>query len=186
MSKLIAGKGMQLDKVMLQDVSEYEEALHSTFKKYGINTLLRVQHFIAQIGHETRGFFYKEEIASGAAYEGRRDLGNTQPGDGKRFKGRGAIQNTGRANYTEYSKFTGIDFVSNPKLLTELPHYIDVAGWYWDKHNLNKYADKDDITTITKKINGGLNGLADRKSYLSRAKKYITILPAEAEKRAPM
>lgn len=179
--KVTAGKGMDIDKVMMQDTSKYKEALLETFKKYQINTPLRIQHFIAQVGHETRGFFYKEEIASGEAYEGRRDLGNTQSGDGMRFKGRGAIQCTGRANYTEYSKFTGIDFVSNPKLLIELPHYIDVAGWYWMKHDLNKYADKDDITKITKKINGGLNGFADRKAYLSRAKKYITIVPAEKQ-----
>jgi putative chitinase len=104
-----------------------------------------------------------EELASGQAYEGRKDLGNIQPGDGKRFKGRGLIQLTGRSNYEQYSKDRGIDFIKNPELIATDPNNcVDVAGWYWNSRNLNKYADQDNVRKITKRINGGYNGLEDR------------------------
>lgn len=145
--------------------------LMSTLDRYQINTPLRICHFMAQVIHESGSFKYFEEIASGEAYEGRKDLGNTHPGDGKRFKGRGLIQLTGRANYEAYSNDYGVDVVSNPEKVAHDPELaIDVAGWFWDKKGLNALADADDIEKITRRINGGLNGFKDRQAHLRRAK----------------
>ena len=152
-------------------INRYYDPLVKAMRKYDITKPLRMAHFIAQIGHETASFRYAEEIASGAAYEGRKDLGNTQEGDGKRFKGRGLIQLTGRANYTAYSKDTGIDYLAKPtKVATDPFVAVDVACWFWAKNKLNRWADKDDVKTVTKRINGGYNGLDDRIDYLTRAK----------------
>lgn len=149
----------------------YYDPLVQGMKKHEITTPLRMAHFIAQIGHETASFRYAEEIADGSAYEGRVDLGNTQPGDGKRFKGRGLIQLTGRANYAEYSRDTGVDYLSRPQLVASDPFVaVDVACWYWSKRKINKLADKDDVKAVTKAVNGGYNGLDDRIDYLGRAK----------------
>jgi putative chitinase len=138
---------------------------------------LRMAHFLAQIGHESSSLRYTEEVASGSAYEGRRDLGNTEPGDGRRFKGRGLIQLTGRANYAAYSEDTGIDYIASPELIANNPDAaIGVAYWFWDKHRLSPLADKDNIKTITKRINGGYNGLDDRINYLNRAKTIFGII----------
>jgi len=139
--------------------------------KYEINTPLRQAHFLAQIGHESGELRYREEIASGEAYEGRDDLGNTEEGDGPRFKGRGLIQLTGRANYLAYGQFLGRDLLAAPQLVAEDENLCaNVAGWFWLKRNLNSYADADDVNMITKRINGGLNGLEDRKRLLMLAK----------------
>ncbi len=145
-------------------------ALNQTFVKYQINTPLRIAHFIAQVAHESDCFNAMEEYASGEDYEWRDDLGNTQPGDGKRFKGRGLMQLTGRTNYADFSKAMGKDFIAQPELVGQPPYTVLVAGWYWDTRKLNGDADKDDVKTITKIINGGSNGLEDRKDYLRRAK----------------
>lgn len=153
----------------LTTVNKYLQQLNDTMAKYEINTPLRQCHFIAQIIHESGAFRYTEEIASGSAYEGRHDLGNTHEGDGVKFKGRGFMQLTGRANYAAYGKFLGLDLEAHPELVgTDFP--ADVAGWFWAKKNLNALADADDVTAITKKINGGLNGFAARKEILERAK----------------
>lgn len=147
--------------------------LNDTCAKYHIDTPLRKQHFIAQLCHESLSFVYRKELASGQAYEGRKDLGNTNAGDGVKFKGRGYIQITGRANYTQLSIDLGVDFVGSPELLENVENAMLSAGWFWNKKNLNILADKDDVTTITKRINGGLNGFEDRKKYLEKAKKAI-------------
>jgi putative chitinase len=157
-------------------VDLYYEALVVGLKKYDITSSRRMAHFIAQIGHETASFRYAEEIADGSAYEGRRDLGNTQPGDGKRFKGRGLIQLTGRANYTAYSEATGVDYVAKPQLVASDPLVaVDVACWFWNTRKISKLADKDDAKAVTKTINGGYNGLDDRLDYLGRAKAVLGI-----------
>ena len=147
-------------------------ALQETLAKYQISTPLRIAHFLAQVAHESDGFCTTEEYASGAAYEGRRDLGNTQPGDGVRFKGRGLIQLTGRANYDKYGKRIGVDLVDNPAHAADPAVSLVLACEYWTqtRGGLNRFADADDILTITRAINGGTNGLEDRRRYLAKAK----------------
>jgi putative chitinase len=146
--------------------------INETCNIYQINTKLRLKHFLAQTLHESMGFYYTEEIASGKQYENRKDLGNIIKGDGVRFKGRGYIQLTGRTNYDIYGRFKKVDFLSRPELVaTTYP--MDVAGWYWDKKKLNTYADTDDIKTITRLINGGLNGLEDRINWYNKLNKII-------------
>ncbi|GBO52772.1 phage endolysin [Pseudanabaena sp. lw0831] len=149
--------------------------LNTTMQRYAITTPLRKAHFLAQVGHESDGFNTNEEYASGADYEGRRDLGNTQAGDGVRFKGRGLIQVTGRANYADCGRALAVDLINNPRRLGDFDLACLSAGWYWDTRKLNNHADRDDILTITKIINGGTNGLADRQSYLARAKRVFGI-----------
>jgi putative chitinase len=152
-------------------IDRYYDPLVAGMKKYDITSPLRMAHFLAQIAHESGSFRFAEELADGSAYEGRRDLGNIQPGDGVRFKGRGLIQLTGRANYTAYSKDTGVDYVAKPQLVASDPLVaVDVACWFWNRKGLSKLADKDDVKAVTKLINGGFNGLDDRISYLVRAK----------------
>lgn len=140
----------------------------------GINTPLRLSHFFAQIHHESGGGLYLRELGKDSyflKYEGRKDLGNTQKGDGLKYKGRGFIQITGRANYTELSKFSGVDFIANPELLEQESNAMVSAIWFWNKRGLNSLADKDDVKAITKKINGGFNGLNDRVNLLAKYKK---------------
>jgi len=141
------------------------------FTKNGLTTPLRKAHFLAQIQHESGNFKYTKELGNDAyfkKYEGRKDLGNIHAGDGLKFKGRGFIQITGRANYTELSKDLGIDFVTNPQLLEQEANAIISALWFWNKRNLNALADKNDSKAITKKINGGYNGLAERQKYFDK------------------
>ena len=145
--------------------------INATMKEYNINTCKRKLHFLAQIRVESGEFAYLKEIADGSAYEGRKDLGNTRPGDGKRFKGRGLIQITGRKNYTAYGSYKGINFTegSNNTKLEKKQYAVDSAGWYWSKHlnvDLNNMADNDDLIYITYRINGGFNGFNDRKKNL--------------------
>ena len=159
-------------------VNSFITAIAETMTKYNINTPLRQAHFLAQIGHESGELRFREELASGIAYENRRDLGNIEPGDGTRYKGRGLIQLTGRANYAEYARTGGLkrDIEADPgQVATDDGLCVDVAGWYWDKKGLNALADRDDLETVTRRINGGLNGLDDRRRLLLRAK---TLLPA--------
>ena len=154
-------------------IEAFRQPIVDVFERYRIDTPLRRAHFLAQIAHESGCLQYTEEIANGNAYEGRKDLGNTQAGDGARFKGRGLIQLTGRANYREYGKACGRDFELKdaPTLVSTDPGLaVDVAGWFWNSRKLNDHADKDDVREITRRINGGFNGLDERIAYLARAK----------------
>jgi putative chitinase len=142
----------------------------------GIDTPLRLCHFLAQLAHESAHFQVTREFASGAQYEGRQALGNTEPGDGKRFRGRGLIQTTGRANYRDTT--TDIramiadapNFVDEPEALEEFPWALLSAVSFWRRKRINGAADRDDVVAVTKIINGGTNGLPDRQRYLARAK----------------
>lgn len=153
--------------------------VNDTFDKFKIDTPLRQAHFLAQILHESGGLQWLTELwgptPAQERYEGRTDLGNTRPGDGYRFRGRGAIQLTGRYNYTLYSRFSGVDFLSNPDGLAEPPHAILVAGWYWMNRGINAEADLDDLHGVTRKVNGGLNGIADRGVRLQAAREVLNI-----------
>ena len=157
-------------------VNLYLNLLNTALPKYQINTPLRIAHFLAQVGHESMSFVYTQEIASGAAYEGRKDLGNIKKGDGIRFKGRGLLQLTGRDNYESYGKYIKKDLLKlgNEQIVATTPKYaLDVSLWFWNNRKLNKYADNDNIKSITRRVNGGYNGLADRELYLKRAKFFL-------------
>lgn len=159
------------------DVQELGPHIVDTMGTYAINTPLRKAHFLAQLGHESGELRYREEIASGQAYEGRRDLGNTQPGDGVLYKGRGLIMITGRFNYTRYAAYRkDARIVTNPRMISDEPEFCaDVAGWYWWDRELNHLADQDDVVGLTRKINGGLNGLKDRRRLLTLAKQVLLV-----------
>jgi putative chitinase len=144
-------------------------ALAPAFRRYGITTRLRAAAAVAQFCHESAGFRTTTEFASGQEYEGRRDLGNTHPGDGARFKGRGYIQITGRFNYTAASRAFGVDFISHPELLAA-PKWAAMASCYWwSAHGCSALADAGAFIALTRRINGGVNGLADRQMFYARA-----------------
>lgn len=144
------------------------------FQAYGVmENPLRLAHFMAQLCHESGSFRYMEEIASGAGYEGRADLGNTQPGDGRRYKGRGPIQITGRANYRRFGRLIGIDIESAPEIAANPSIGLHLALEYWRDRKLNDLADRDDVEAITRRINGGTNGMADRKAHLAKIKGWL-------------
>lgn len=149
--------------------------LNVAMKEYDINTPKRQAAFIAQLAHESGSFRYVREIASGAAYEDRADLGNTEPGDGVKFRGRGLIQITGRANYKACSLalFHDERLLESPVLLETPPEACRSAAWFWDSRSLNNLADLGNFLDITKKINGGINGLDERETYYERAKEAL-------------
>ena len=150
MRELIAGVSAGVSREKLSAIMPFAQAsnldryhmpLKERMSARGIDTPLRMAHLLAQVGHESGSLRFSEELASGEAYEGRADLGNTQPGDGPRFKGRGLIQLTGRSNYSAYSEATGMDFIGDPKLLADdVEAAADVACWFWDTHGLNDLA----------------------------------------------
>lgn len=149
----------------------------TNFDDYGITeSPLILAHFLAQALKETGGFKWFEEIASGAAYEGRVDLGNTVPGYGVRFKGRGIFQLTGYSNYVAYSRMIGIDLVTDPTRAAHPDIATLVACAYWSARKISVHAAADDIVAVTKIINGGTNGLADRRAYLIQVKKVFGIV----------
>lgn len=159
------------------NIDKYLPHLNDTMMSFNIDTPLRQAHFLAQLGHESGSLRYVREIASGEAYEGRRDLGNVCPGDGVKFKGRGLIQLTGRANYESFDFY-----IAGNGILLEHPEKVEqpdlaclVAGWFWDVNDLNALADRDDIVRVTRRVNGGQNGLQDRMEFLNRAKIALNI-----------
>ncbi|MEM6974474.1 MAG: peptidoglycan-binding protein [Pseudomonadota bacterium] len=160
-------------------------ALDVTLARYELNTPLRAAHFLAQTCHESAGFRTTEEFASGAAYEGRADLGNTQPGDGRRYKGRGLIQLTGRANYRAFGAKMGLPLEAEPERAAEPVLSLAVACEYWNHRRISAMADADDLRAVTRAINGGYNGLEDRAAKLVRAKAVLgidaTVLAAAAD-----
>lgn len=160
-------------------------ALEQACLRFGIDMPLRVSHFLAQVAHESGTGRWMREIwgptPAQSRYEGRLDLGNTQPGDGKRFAGHGLIQLTGRANHTAYSYAVHGDdrAVRNPSMVAALPDAALAAGWFWGPYKrINPLADRDDLEAVTRKVNGGTNGLADRRQKLELAKSIYRTLGA--------
>lgn len=153
----------------------------SWFNKYSdlffVNTPIRIAAFLSQVIHESNAFKATREYDSGSAYEGRKDLGNIYPGDGKRYKGRGYIQITGRNNYLAVSNFIFKDnsLIDNPDLLAAPQYAMLSAFWFWDTRKLNALADIDYLKTITKRINGGLNGWDERLSNYNRICDYYKL-----------
>jgi predicted chitinase len=153
--------------------ADYLPFIQQAMQEFDITSYLRETAFLAQLAHESGELRYMEEIASGAAYEGRANLGNTHPGDGKRYKGRGPIQLTGRANYTKYGQLLGLDLVNNPTIAATKEVGFRIAGQFWKLNGLNELADQQKFETITRRINGGINGLPDRIKYYERAKRVM-------------
>lgn len=147
--------------------------LNAALAEFGISTPAREAAFIAQIAHESGQLRYVRELASGAAYEGRADLGNIVTGDGARFKGRGLIQVTGRANYKACGAALALDLLNHPELLEQPVNACRSAAWFWKTHGLNELADAGDQVKITRRINGGTNGLAERLAYFELAEKVL-------------
>ena len=144
--------------------------LAPVFEQFNITTLLRQAHFLAQTCEESFSFSDTREEASGEAYEGRIDLGNTKPGDGARYKGRGFLQLTGRANYASVGHELGLDLVAHPELAETPEVAVRTACVYWRKKHINRFADMDDIRAVTRRINPGYRGLPARTTYLKQAK----------------
>ncbi|WP_122543980.1 glycoside hydrolase family 19 protein [Pseudomonas viridiflava] len=151
--------------------------LNTAMGKYQIITRLRIAAFLAHVGHESGHLRYVRELG-GSAYLSKYDtgklaerLGNTPEadGDGQRYRGRGLIQITGRANYAECGEALGLDLIHHPELLEQPEHAAMSAAWYWSSRGLNSLADMRDIRTITRRINGGTNGLAEREAIYERA-----------------
>lgn len=153
-----------------ENIQKFGPKLIEAMYFYEINTPRRQAAFLAQLAHESGSLRYVEEIASGEAYEGRKDLGNIAEGDGKRFKGRGLIQITGRNNYREVGEELKYDFINHPEDLEKPGPATYSAAWFWFSRRLNRLADIDAFEKITRKINGGLNGYEDRLKHYEVAK----------------
>lgn len=166
-----------------QRVDYFLHYINAWAEYFEINTPLRLAHFIAQCAHETNGFKLLREVGKPSYFnkyeQGKlaKALGNTQKGDGAKFRGRGLLMLTGRANYTAYknSGFCKGDIIEQPELLEQPLGATKSGMWYWWKHGLNAIADKDDVVAVTKKINGGTNGLESRKKWLTTCKKALGI-----------
>lgn len=151
----------------------FVSVLNVAMGKYGIVTRLRIAAFIAQVGHESGQFRWLKELwgptAQQAGYEGRADLGNKISGDGFKYRGRGLIQVTGRANYAACGDALGLDLINQPELL-EQPQYATMsAAWFWSTRGLNTLADQGQFVKITRRINGGLTGQDDRQALYDKA-----------------
>jgi len=148
-------------------IHDYEiDEMNSCLAKYEITTAPRIRHFLSQTAHESGGGRYKKELASGEAYEYRDDLGNTSPGDGPKYKGAGYIQLTGKYNYSRLS-----EYLSDPRVMDGVDYVAEnlpftSAGYWWEDNRMNKLIDSGaDVLAVTKRVNGGTNGLADREHY---------------------
>lgn len=158
-----------MPRLTAPEVEAFIVPLEAAMVEAEINTPARKAAFLAQLAHESGELRYFEELASGAAYEGRKDLGNVHPHDGVRYKGRGPIQLTGRDNYRAAGKALGLDLENHPELVATAAVGFRVAGWFWKSHGLNELADAGRFKAITKIINGGLNGEVERERYYARA-----------------
>ena len=151
--------------------------LNAAMVRYQIIGSKRVAAFIAQIGHESGQLKYVKEIwgptVAQAKYEGRKELGNTVAGDGSKYRGRGLIQITGRANYMTCGEALGLDLINHPELLEKPQHACMSAAWFWASRGLNTLADAGQFDKITQRINGGQNGAADRQTLYARALKVL-------------
>lgn len=152
--------------------------INDAMRIWGIDTPNREAMFLAQIAHESGELRWTHEIwgptESQKKYELRLDLGNTQPGDGYKYRGRGLIQVTGRFNYQNCGDALKLNLLLNPELL-ETPEYASQsAAWFWNVHGCNELADRMAFAQITRKINGGMNGWTSRLKYLANAKGVIS------------
>lgn len=152
-----------------QRAPAFIEPLNATMAEFGIDTPARVAAYLAQVGHESGQLRYVVEQADGSAYEGRKDLGNVWPGDGKTFKGHGLIQITGRTNHQAVAVYFNKTLVEVATWMMTPEGAARSSGWFWKTHGCNAFADQGDFVGLTKRINGGINGLADRQALHARA-----------------
>lgn len=166
---LVACTGARIDRA-----TEFLPFLEDAMHEFQINTPQRQAAFLAQVGHESGGLHWLVEIwgptDTQRRYEGRYDLGNIAPGDGFKFRGRGLIQLTGRGNYKTAGAALGVDLIEQPELLGEPALACRSAAWFWSSRGLNELADAGEFERITKRINGGLNGYAERLGLWEAAK----------------
>lgn len=157
----------------LARAQQFAWPIEDAMSEFGIESRLAKAAFLANVGHESGGLKWLTELwgptEAQKRYEGRRDLGNTHPGDGAKFKGRGLLQTTGRSNYQALSNHLGVDFVSDPAALAEPVNASRSAGYFWKAHNLNAPAEVGDFVRVVKIINGGTNGLSERQALYQAA-----------------
>ncbi len=172
-----------VENATLDRINKFLPWLNQYMAAYQINTIARSACFLANLAHESGSFRYVREIASGKAYEGRKDLGNTQKGDGVKFRGRGLIQVTGRANYLACSLalFNDSRLIATPELLEQPQYAVESACWFWKTRSLNQLSDRVDpalpllgdnlkaFKAVVRRINGGTNGLEERIEFFQRA-----------------
>lgn len=198
---LATGLGSRVD-----NVAEYVPFMNQLFPQYDVVSKLRIAHFLSQIAHESGNFsrveenlnysaerliavwprhfdsetanrcHRKPELIANVAYADRNGNGDEASGDGWKYRGRGLIQCTGKTNYTACGEALGVDLLDNPDILLSPEFAVASALWYWDSNNLNRYADADSVTDLTRRINGGYHGLDDRKAKLAGMKKVLGIL----------
>lgn len=167
-------------------VQIYAMAFDVWFPQYDITTPERIAAFMAQIGHESGDLKWTAEIWGPTPQQRRYEppsdlakrLGNTQPGDGERYKGRGLIMITGRSNYAQVSKALNEDFITQPRLLERPSMAVWSACWWWSSRDLNQHADKNteaSFKQITRIINGGLTGWDDRLARWQRCKNIFVV-----------
>jgi len=147
----------------------YALGISQAAREFGIDTVTRLACFLGQLAWECDELTAFEERSDGLRYEGRLDIGNTQPGDGPRFKGRGAIQTTGRKNYAALAAALGVDVVAQPELVAKDPLCFRGAGYFWQSHRLNEKADRGAVKEITQVVNGGLDGYDQRLAFTRTA-----------------
>lgn len=171
----VSGVKANKQKVIIDTISP---VFYSTLKSWGIDTKQRIACFIGQTMEEADGYTTTIEFANGSEYQGR--MGNTSPGDGKKYKGRGFIQLTGKNNYKDAAKDLGMDVVNHPELLEDPVNALKVSCWFWKKYNLNKWADADNITALGNAINRGNPnykgqplGASTRLLFTNKAKKAL-------------
>lgn len=171
--ELATATGARIDRAR-----EWLPYIAAAMEEFHIDTAQRKAMFLAQIGHESGGLHWAVELwgptEAQKRYEGRKDLGNTQPGDGYKYRGRGLIQTTGRDNYRGTGQALGVDLLSNPEMLGQPTLASRSAGWYWHSRGLNEIADSGDFIKVTKRINGGTNGLADRQALYAAAQEVFS------------
>jgi putative chitinase len=169
----LATLGVRIDRART-----FAPLLDDAMHEFQINTPARKAAFLAQILHESGLCRWLVELwgptPAQRRYEMRRDLGNVAPGDGLRFLGRGLIQLTGRANYKRAAEALGADLIAHPELLGEPTLACRSAGWFWQSHGCNELADAGDFAKLTKRINGGLVGYADRLALWEKAKNVLS------------
>ena len=170
-------KLLQILPIAAQVAGVFVPVLNTAMSRYQIVGSKRVSAFIAQIGHESGQLKYVKEIwgptKAQAKYEGRADLGNTVAGDGSKYRGRGLIQITGRANYMACGEALSLDLINHPEMLEKPQHACMSAAWFWASRGLNTLADAGSFSKITTRINGGQNGAADREALYAKALKVL-------------